>query len=286
MPQPGEIRFADSLEDAASLLAADPEMVPMAGATWLMRADLRHEARPASYLALSRIKALRQIEMGAHEVSIGAMATHAQIAEALTGDTPPRGLHTAADVSANPGVRRLATLGGNICADGFAAADLVPALLALSADIEVMRAGKTQRMPLADFLLAPTGGSRGLLTRAIIARDAGDSAHMRLTMRAAGDYPVAVISAWASGDMQTLRIALGAVEAKPRRWRDLEQALMTECAGALPDPAHAEEIAKMHLQGISGRDAVDAKGAYRLRVLPHLVGRAFAALAQHRGGTA
>ncbi len=256
------------------MMAADTGLAPLAGATWAMRAGLRHEVQPERYLALTRIAELRKIALGSGEVSIGAMATHAQIASALAGDPQFGGLATAGGVSANPGVRQLATLGGNLCAVGFAASDLGPALLALDASVEVVRGGSVQRMPLADFL-ATRDAQPQLLVRAILPCVPGIGAHARLTMRAAGDYPVAIASVWMSSDTKTLRIAIGAVEDAPRRWTSLEQALV----GAQPDPAHAEELAKSHLDGITARDAVDAKGAYRLRVLPHLVGRAMADLA-------
>ncbi|MEX1235412.1 MAG: FAD binding domain-containing protein [Roseovarius sp.] len=286
MPHSGEIRFADTVEDAAGLLAADPELVPMAGATWEMRADLRREARPGRYLALSRIDALGQIALSDEDISIGAMATHAQIAGALTGEAQMRGLAMAAGLSANPGVRRLATLGGNICADGFAAADLVPALMALDAEVELIRAGQTQRLPLTEFVAMRKDTPRALLTRVIIRRAQGTGAHARLTMRAAGDYPVAIVSVWMPDDRQSARIAIGAVEAAPRRWTALEQALIREITNAPPDPQRAEDLAKAHLDEVAARDAVDAKGAYRLRVLPHLVGRAMADMAQQQGENA
>ncbi len=272
----GEIIFADTIENAAHQLAGDNELTLIAGATWAMRADLRHEARPKRYLALSRITALREIVQCDKELSIGAMATHAQIAAALKGDLHLRGLKNAASNSANPGVRRLATLGGNICAFGFAAGDLVPALLALDAVIEIMQEDRTERLPLFEFLAQRSQKSRALVIRAIIAIAPGTGAHARLTMRAAGDYPVAIASVWMSDDLQIVRIAIGSVEAEPRRWTALEQAL----AGAAPDPAYAQQIAKAHLEEIAGRDAVDVKGSYRVHVLPVLVGRAMAELAQ------
>jgi carbon-monoxide dehydrogenase medium subunit len=280
MPHSGEVRFADSVHEAAAMIAADPGLIPLAGATWTMRAGLRHEALPERYLALTRIAALREIAINDSDISIGAMATHAQIAGALVGDASLRGLSMAAAISANPGIRRLATLGGNICAAGFAAGDLVPALLALDASVEIMRDGQAQILPLAAFLRMTSAQS--LLVRAVIPHAPGTGAHARLTMRAAGDYPIAIASVWMSDDAQTLRIAIGAVEDAPRRWTALEQVL----TGEQPDAARTEALAKTHLRGITGRDAVDAKGAYRLRVLPHLVGRAMADLAAQQAGSA
>ena len=225
------------------------------------RSAARHAARIISRPC--KIEALRKIEMGDGETSIGAMATHSQIACALSGDEQLCGLVTAAGVSANPGVRRLATLGGNICAHGFAASDLVPALLALDADVEFIRgAREPAELPLADFLTAPDDGPRVLVTPAIIARSARCGAHARLTMRAAGDYPVAIVSAWRSDDGQTLRGAIGAVEAKPGHWVAFEEAVMTGLDG--------NWFAPCVLKGLPGRSSRVWRAA--MRWTPKLMG--------------
>lgn len=271
MPQSQRILFAHSIEDAADQLAADPELSILAGATWMMRAGLRREQPALRHLALSRVAALHEIALGEEEVSIGAMATHARIAHELARHPELAGLCQAAQNSANPGVRRLATVGGNICAKAFAAADLVPALLALNADVEVISAGTAKRLPLTEFIDQMRDNTFGFLSRVIIARKPGVAAHARLTMRAAGDYPVAIASIWRSSDQNEVRVAIGSVEASARRWNALEAALN----GSDTDAAGAERMAKALLYTIAGRDAVDAKGSYRVRVLPSLIGQAF-----------
>ncbi len=66
-------------------------------------------------------------------VSFGASVTHAALAKAIAGLPGLEGLAAAATGAANPAIRRVATVGGNLCALDFAAADLVPTLLALDA---------------------------------------------------------------------------------------------------------------------------------------------------------
>ncbi len=238
----------------------------------MMRSAVRHELLAARYLALSRVVSMREIGVTSDEVSIGAMATHAQIANAVAHHDDLAGLFQAANTSANPGVRRLATIGGNICTKGFAAADLVPALLALNADVEVIQDGCTKRQPLAEFIGERHGGKSALLTRVVITRKGGVAAHARLTMRAAGDYPVAIASVWQSDGQSEARVAIGSVEMSARRWLAFEEALEMGT-----DAAGAEQLAKQLLHTVAGRDAVDAKGSYRVRVLPSLIRRAFAA---------
>lgn len=274
MPHSQGIVFAHSVENAADRLAADPELSILAGATWMMRAGVRHEPLAARYLALSRVAAMREIALSEDELSIGAMTTHAQIAKAVEPHDNFSGLFQAAQNSANPGVRRLATIGGNICARGFAAADLVPALLALDADVEFISARDTQRVPLIKFMARLRDNEPALVTRIIIANKNGIGAHARLTMRAGGDYPVAIASVWWNDDQSEVRVAIGSVETSARRWTALEEELST--AGT--DPVVAEQMARNLLHTISGRDAVDAKGSYRVRVLPSLIRRAFTKL--------
>lgn len=286
--QSGEICFADSIDDAAVMLADKTRgLVPIAGATWLIRAPLRKEEIAKNYLSLTRIAALKGITRTQDEVVIGSLTTHQELADTLEGETQFQGLVGAGGKSANPGVRRLATVGGNICAKDFAAADIVPALLAQDAKLDVISGDGRSIVSLAGYLKTRTARPDGeLVISAVLARTQAISAHARLTMRAAGDYPVAIVSVCTTlddmGKLTGLRIAVGSVEAIARRWTALEQAL----TGQDLNPDQAETLAKEHLGEFTGRDAVDAQGSYRVRVLPHLVRLAFVNLLEQCEGKA
>ena len=71
-------------------------------------------------------------------------------------------------------------------------------------------------------------------------------------------------------------VAVGAVEATARRWPELEAALV----GERPDPDRMKAISASRAGDFTGRDATDAPGWYRERVLPGLVARVFTALAE------
>ncbi|KQT52507.1 MULTISPECIES: FAD binding domain-containing protein [unclassified Aureimonas] len=253
---------------------------PLAGGTWIMRAPLRGEAFKTSYVALSKIAALKVIEVGDRSVEIGAGATHAALADALSGLSGLEALAEAAGASANPAVRGMATLGGNLSTCDFAAADLVPALLALDAEVELAGAGGVDRMGIEAFLELRSQLEPGrLLTKVVLPRRPQRSAHVRLPLRKAGDYPVAVVSLAVTLDaasrVATARIAVGSVEPVARRWRGLEAALI----GRSLDPDAVAVLAKAHLADLTGRDdGVEAPGWYRVAVLPALVRRAAAAL--------
>ncbi|MBO0903345.1 FAD binding domain-containing protein [Jiella sonneratiae] len=270
-------------EALAALSAAGDGAAPLAGGTWIMRAPIRHEAHAPAYVALGRIAELRRIDVADDEVAIGAAVTHAELAKALSPFSDLAALAAAAAGSANPAVRNAATIGGNLCARGFPAADLVPALLCLDAVVEIAEAAApagSRRLPVEAFLADPaaTGGGR-IVTRIVLKRSGLRSVHVRLPLRKAGDYPVAIVSAaigvGGGGRVESARIAVGSVEAAPRRWTGLEGAIN----GERLDPARIAALAASLAPEFSGRDGVEAPGWYRVRVLPTLVGRAIAALA-------
>lgn len=269
----GEITTPQTLADAVAAMAGGA--VPIAGATWLLRAPLRHEVLPERLMSLRGLADLQVLTIGPRQALLGAMLTHDALAGALVGHPDLAGLATAAGASANPGIRRTATLGGNIGTRGFAASDLVPALLAADATVILATGQGLQSLPLAQHLAGR--GDAGLIVRVEVARSPRRAAHARLPMRKAGDYPCAIVSVSAdlsSGRIKDIRIAVGAVEATARRWTSLEERL----TGTTLDPALAEAAARQLTGDFSARDAVDAPGWYRLSVVPVLLRRAFTQL--------
>ncbi|WP_272001942.1 FAD binding domain-containing protein [Roseovarius sp. ZX-A-9] len=262
----------------AALVAMDGGAVPVAGGTWVMRASLRGDSNDQAFVSLSQIDALHEVAEGEDFLRIGALVTHDHLAD-FARNLPELGALTqAAGMSANPAIRRTATIGGNICARGFTAADLVPALLALNATVEVHSSSRQDTTPIAEYLQARTQRrAAGLLTTISVPRKRGHSAHARALLRKAGEYPIANISAFidmdANNTIKTVRIAVGAVEAMPKRWHSLEKALLGQ-----PFSADAADMARDLLDDFTPRDSVDAPDWYRLRVLPGLVRQAFASI--------
>lgn len=279
-PSHQNLVVARSVAEAVAALADRGDgAAPLAGATWVMRAPIRQESFARAYVAVGTIGELRRIEMTVAEIAIGASVTHAQLVEALADVPECHALTVAAASAANPAIRQVATIGGNLCAAAFAASDLTPALLCLDADIELATAGGFERMPMARFLaergsLAPTT----LLTRIIVPRNPARSAHARLPLRKAGDYPVAILSLAAEisphGVVETVRIAVGSVEPVARRWEALE----AELVGRALDPHRAFQLAEANATTFDGRDGIEAPGWYRIQVLPSLMRRAAQAL--------
>lgn len=259
----------DTLSDLGTAGAA------FAGGTWIMRSPIRHQQLKPHYVAIGKIAELTAIRIGGNEVEIGAAVTHAALAAALAGLAEFAVLAGAAGRSANPAIRAMATIGGNLATSDFAAADCVPALLCLDAEVEVASPDGRERIGLAHFLRIRSSLAPGqLMTRIILPRAERSSAHARLPLRSAGDYPVAIVSLAVSVDaarrVETARIAVGSVEPVARRWERLEAALV----GRRLDAGAAARAAAALADEFVGRDSVDAPAWYRISVLPGLVRRA------------
>lgn len=270
------LHVATSVADAVAALADRGHAgAPLAGATWIMRAPIRKEQHRRSYVALAKVGELQQVELLDDRLSIGACVTHAQLAAALAPLPEFRVLAMAAANSANPAIRQVATIGGNLCAAGFAAADLVPALICLDAQVELATPGEKARVSIEKFLATRTNLTPGcLLQRVLVPRRTYLSDHVRLTLRKAGDYPVAIVSLAAemssTGVVKNARAAIGSVEATARRWETLERLLI----GHPLDQREVTQKVELCVGELQGRDGIEAPGWYRMRVLPSLVGRA------------
>ena len=270
-----------SVEEALADLEQGSAM-PLAGGTWVMRAPLRHEHEADRLVALHRIEGFVRLELKDDAISIGPLTTHDYLARNLPKTPSLRVLCEAAGRAANPGVRRIATIGGNIATSAFAASDFAPALLSLDARITISDRTGSRDLSIEEFLAGRAVFERPWLVTGInVPSRKRWTAQERLPMRRAGDYPCAIVSISAAiddgGFIRDVRVGVGAVETVARRWHGLERAL----AGR--PPVEAEQAARDLIADFSGRDAVDAPGWYRTSVLPVLVRRAFATVEADHG---
>lgn len=277
-----KMRHPQTVDEALHDLSSAGEAgTAVAGATWVMRAPLRHEQKAERFVSLGRVAGFNRLDVETESIAIGPLATHDLLLRRLPETFNFRGLRAAAGCAANPGIRRIATIGGNICAWDFAASDFAPVLLSLDAMIEIASGDGSQALTAEEFLIRRTNlGRPWLVTGITLRRNARRvSAHERLPMRRAGDYPCAIVSVSfqvdGAGAVRNPLIGVGAVEARARRWRGLEAAV----TGYPPDAVRAEEAARDLIGEFNGREAADAPGWYRLSVLPVLVRRAFASIA-------
>ncbi len=129
---------AQSVADAAKLLASKPEAKLLAGGHTLIPTMKLRLASPKALVDLGRVAELKGIEKKGSALVIGAMTTHAEVAasEAVKSSIP--GLAALAGGIGDPHVRHRGTIGGSI-ANNDPAADYPAALLALGATIATNR---------------------------------------------------------------------------------------------------------------------------------------------------
>lgn len=139
------------LAEALALLAAGG-LTPAAGCTDLYPAT-RAQSLRGGVLDLTRIAGLRGIARAGTGWRIGATTTWSDIRAAAL---PPAfdALKQAAREVGSVQIQNAGTVGGNIC-NASPAADGVPPLLVLDAQVELASTRGTRVLPLADFLAGP-----------------------------------------------------------------------------------------------------------------------------------
>ena len=166
-------------ERAADLAAAlrrlaEGGWTPLAGATDFYPARVGRPVRE-SLLDLTGLHALRGIEAsgndGAPAWRIGALTTWSELARAPL-DPSLAALQQAVREVGGVQIQNQATVGGNLC-NASPAADGVPALLALDAQVELASVRGVRRLPVSGFVLGNRRTAIGpdeLLTAVIVPR--------------------------------------------------------------------------------------------------------------------
>ncbi len=141
----------ERLEDALATLASGDWQI-VAGCTDVFPATER-KVLDCPTLDITGIGTLRGIDRTDDGLRIGATTTWTDI---LQADLPAAcdGLKLAAREVGAAQIQNRGTLAGNLC-NASPAADGVPPLLTLDAEIEISSATATRRMPLAAFITGP-----------------------------------------------------------------------------------------------------------------------------------
>src|SRR5262245_7101393 len=127
-----------SLDEACRVLAREPKAAILAGGTDLMvhlTQSWRRKTPPA-VVNVKRIPGLAAVEVGDRTIRLGALTTLAALIEHPVIQAEYPVLPFTARYMGSPGIRNLATVGGNLC-NASPAADLPPVLLALDAEVGI-----------------------------------------------------------------------------------------------------------------------------------------------------
>jgi CO/xanthine dehydrogenase FAD-binding subunit len=250
------------LEDALTALAR-PHVV-LAGGTDFYPARVGR-AIDEDVLDIGGIAVLRGISADAAGWRLGATTTWSELLEV---DLPPLfdGLKQAAREVGGRQIQNAGTLAGNLC-NASPAADGVPCLLALDAEIEIAGSVGRRLLPLRQFItgVRRTALAQDELVVAIHVPQPGNearSAFLKLGTRRYLVISIAMAAATleiADGRVASARIAVGACSPIAERLTDLEAAL----AGAPLDARLADRVEVAHLAPLSPIDDVRGSAAYR-----------------------
>ena len=233
-------------------------------------------------LDITALPALRAIEERDDHWRIPALATWTDLVHA---NLPPwfDGLKLAAREIGGRQVQNTGTLCGNLC-NASPAADGVPVLLSLDADVELASLEGRETMPLAAFLrgnrataLAPDQ----LMLAVHIPKPRSERARGHFLKLGARRYLVisivmvaAALEIDAAGRIARAAVAVGACSPVARRLSALEQALL----GRPCDAALADSVTEEHMAPLAPLDDARGSATYRLDAARTLTARTLAEL--------
>jgi len=125
-----------------------------AGGTDIGLAWKRGLVRPTHCIDLTGITGLDGVTVRDGEARIGALTTLHDLERSGEGHPYLATLATVAKLMNTPQTRTLATVGGNLC-NASPAADLLPPLIAMGAEVRLQAVAGTRTLPLSDFIVAP-----------------------------------------------------------------------------------------------------------------------------------
>ncbi|HEX6103312.1 MAG TPA: xanthine dehydrogenase family protein subunit M [Alphaproteobacteria bacterium] len=267
-----------TLREAVEALAA-PEVRILAGGTDFYPA--LGDRKPAwPVLDLTAIPELRGIEIGPERIRIGAAATWTEVIR-----TPlPRAfdaLKAAAREVGSVQIQNRATVAGNLC-NASPAADGVPPLLALDAEIELLSGRGERRVPLGSFITGNRKTVRApgeIVTAILVPRTIeGPSSFLKLGSRRYLVISIAmvaaIIEADAAGRVGQARVAVGSCSPVARRLIQLERDLVGMELAEL-----GRCVEPRHLDVLSPIDDLRGTAEYRRDAARTLVARALEAAA-------
>jgi CO/xanthine dehydrogenase FAD-binding subunit len=262
--------FAEALR-----LIAEPDAHVLAGGTDIFPAAGERPLR-GRYVDVSRLAELRGLRADGGRHRIGGAVTWSEIASA---DLPPAfaALQAAAREIGGIQIQNRATLAGNLC-NASPAADGVPPLLVLDAEVELVSGRGSRRLPLGEFIAGNRSTVLGQdeIMAAIMVPRQSSSARSSFLKLGARRYlvisivMVAVLLDVIDGTVRDARVAAGACSAAAKRLAQVERRLI----GAAADEEIAERVRQEDLVALSPIDDLRGSADYRRDAALTLVRRA------------
>jgi carbon-monoxide dehydrogenase medium subunit len=262
-----------TVEEAARLLAQDPDARLIAGGATLVAMINARVVEPTALVSLAGIAELRGITtLEDGRIRIGAFTRHRETAAAegfLRGTASA--VRLAATQIANATIRNMGTIGGSV-AFSDPGLDYPPALVAAGASIELASPNGRRSLSARDFFVdwyTTALEPQELVTAVVLpaSESAGAGVYVKHA-RVAGDYATVSVAACLAAD-GGLSVAVGGCGPAP-----LYDAEANRLLGSDRSDAAVAEAGRLLEQAADPLDDVRGSAQYRRLLIPRLLLRA------------
>ncbi len=272
----------NTLTEAVQVLANTSGQI-LAGGTDFFP-SLGDRAVNATVVDISALRELRGISEDDQYFRIGGLTTWTDI----TLKRLPRcfdGLKAAAYEIGGVQIQNRGTVAGNLC-NASPAADGVPPLLALDAEVQLVSQTGARQLPLADFIVGnrKTLCQPGEILSQVLVPHSIENASSAFLKLGARDYLVisivmvaVVLQKDRLGQITDARVSVGSCSAVAKRLPLLEHLLI----GALAGPFLGRLVSDEHVEDLSPISDVRASDSYRRYAAQMLVHRAINACVEN-----
>jgi CO/xanthine dehydrogenase FAD-binding subunit len=226
---------------------------------------------------ISGIRGMKGVTTTLDEIWIGGLTTWSEI---ITHSLPPcfDALKGAAQEVGGVQIQNRGTVAGNLC-NASPAADGIPPLLALDAEVELASTAGSRKIPLSRFIVGNRKTLRRadeILTKIIVPRTFEDarSAFLKLGSRRYLVISIAMVAAVVKtdgqGNVAQAQIAVGSCSVNAQRLATLERSLI----GAPAKAGLGTMVSPEHLSTLAPIDDVRGTAGYRSDAVLTLVSRA------------
>ena len=264
-----------TLDEALHILAQQGGSILSGGTDFFP--SLGERPVSGSVVDISTVGSMRGTVSTAQEHRIGGLTTWSEV---IASPLPScfDALKSAAREIGGIQIQNRGTVAGNLC-NASPAADGVPPLLALDAEVELTSAASMRRVPLSKFIIGNRKTLRRpdeILTAVVVPRllDDAKSCFLKLGARRYLVISIAmvavVIKTELDGRITDARVAVGACSASAQRIGTLER----ELVGVAAKVGIGKLVRRDHFSSLAPIDDVRATADYRMHAVQILVSRA------------
>jgi CO/xanthine dehydrogenase FAD-binding subunit len=272
-----------TLDEAVHNLAAHGGQILSGGTDFYPAQGERTISSPV--IDVSGVSELRGISMASDQVRIGGLTTWTDV---LRTPLPHcfDALKAAAREVGSVQIQNRGTVAGNLC-NASPAADGVPPLLALNAEVELVSREGKRRVPLTNFIVGNRKTLRRpdeVLANIFVPRDLEQARSVFLKLGTRRYLVISIVMVAAvvktndAGRVEEARIAVGSCSVVAQRLTELEGSLR----GAEAVPGFSKLVSAEPLEKLSPIDDVRATAVYRREAALILVQRALEACVEDR----